>query len=609
MSKFETIGRRTLVCIYILLSVFVAAHLLYSAYSSFTWSKFTLFDYGIYTNMIWNSAHGEPFKVLINDTYLSTHLSFTLALLGPVFWIWNHPFTLSFLQWAMVVGGGLILLAGARKAKVPAVAAWALIFFWLGYRLTQGVVLSEFPGVSAYYLLVPWLYYECAFRKKWAWLPFVLTLGVREEAFILVLPMLLYFSIKDRWKAGYIMCCLAVLYGLLAIFVLYPAINGLSIFDRRGKMVEAVFGGDALGRQIRSILLTVMPALVFAHRRSFALLVFPVTALATVLLSGYATQQGMGSHYGANVMVCLGAAMLEALVQKSRKGDFANGGGFSLLLKGYLLVLLTIGVHIYSGFLFGGGKVGEIYRGPHLRGKIALQAAMQAPREGVMLADHLLVAYVANRSDVITWRYFERFRDEIDVVFTEARLIQRKRGGVLWEWLQEGSWGVVFFDGVFIIMRKGHDSSGNKQVLEDVEHGTVYLPLTPRHGGECVKTKLGRRQIHWCGKGYKTPITLSYGGARYLEPGRYRATFYYRALSPKRVDRGSWGEFSVHKLNDTGKPLAQDEIDHITSAEGHLRQQVLEFEIKSAMHVEVRVTGGDAELWADRVVFTESKKQ
>jgi hypothetical protein len=57
-----------------------------------TWGKFQLVDYGLYVNLIWNTAHGRPFRLLVDESYLTRHLSFTLALLAPFFWIWDHPF-------------------------------------------------------------------------------------------------------------------------------------------------------------------------------------------------------------------------------------------------------------------------------------------------------------------------------------------------------------------------------------------------------------------------------------------------------------------------------------------------------------------------------------
>jgi len=137
----------------------LALGLLWSGFCAFTWRKFGLFDYGVYTNMIWNSGHGQLFRCLLDRTYLATHLSFSLALLGPLFYLWDHPFMLWVAQWLMLISGALILLRGALRAHVPAFLAWAIVLFLFGYHLNQQVLLSEFHGVSAYLLLVPWLYY------------------------------------------------------------------------------------------------------------------------------------------------------------------------------------------------------------------------------------------------------------------------------------------------------------------------------------------------------------------------------------------------------------------------------------------------------------------
>ena len=76
-----------------------AAALLYSAYCAFSWGKFPLYDYVIYTNMLWNSGHGRLFRMLVDQSYLRVHLSFTLALIGPLFRIWDHPFLPALVQW------------------------------------------------------------------------------------------------------------------------------------------------------------------------------------------------------------------------------------------------------------------------------------------------------------------------------------------------------------------------------------------------------------------------------------------------------------------------------------------------------------------------------
>lgn len=587
-------------------AAFVAGHLLYSAWCAFTWSKFTMFDYGIYTNMIWNSAHGAPFKVLVNDTYLSTHLSFTLALLGPFFWIADNPFLLSFLQWLMMLIGGLIILSAAVRSKVPAVMTAALLFFWVGYRFTQGLLLSEFHGVGVYYLLVPWLYYYCSFSKGRAWLPLVFILGVREDAFIFILPLLLYFAVKDKWKTGYILAGLAVLYGAFAIFYLYPQINGLSLFDRRGSVLKIGHKGSNELRMF-SLLWTFLPVLVTVHRKSLAAILFPLFAILSVLASGYPTQQGMGSHYGANVMVCLAMGILEVFVLRCRAGGLAYVQRSDITLRAIMLSIVVVLLHFNSGFICMGGKGDKIYREQCMRGLVALPASRHISKHGILVTQHNLVGFCANRSDVLTWERLRPERDDFDVVFLEARYLNSEYDGKLWQWLEKGEWGVSYFDGEYLIMQKGYDAVSNPYVMDRLRYGTVYFALTPKHGGKDVQMNDGRWVRYWLGKGHRAPITLSFGGNKHLEAGEYSAIFSFRADRPERKCQDNWGWFSVHRLNDGGPPLARQEIMNVAVPSGEYLQQTIKFKVRVPSRIEPRVTGGDAKLWLDQVFFIKNE--
>ena len=232
----------------LLLFTLISLHLLYSAWCALTWSKFTLFAYGIYTNMIWNSGHADWFRVLVDDSYLCTHPSFSLALLGGLFYLWDNPFLLSLVQWIMMVSGALVLVWVLNKSKSPLWAAAGVIVFLAGYKYTQGLLLSEFHTVGAYMLLLPWLYYTCIYAKRMSWIPLLLILGVREDAFLFVSPMLLYFAIRERWKGGYILFSVALCYGILAITLLYPAINGYSLLARRSGDMSGMSGAFFAGK-------------------------------------------------------------------------------------------------------------------------------------------------------------------------------------------------------------------------------------------------------------------------------------------------------------------------------------------------------------------------
>ena len=590
-------------------AVLTAVRLMLSAWCAFTWGKFTMFDYGVYTNMIWNSGHGEWFKVLVNDSYLNTHLSFTLALLGPLFRVWDHPLLLSVVQWLFILSGAAIVFAAARRNRVPVAMSGVLLLFCVGYRFTQGVMLSEFHGISIYYLLVPWLYYCCSFRKSLAWVPLVLILGVREEAFIFILPLLLYFAVKDRWAWGYVFLAVAIIYGVLAILWLYPALTGIEIADRRksamaGGIFARLLDRDEAPLRITSLVWTLLPAFAVIHRKSAAAFVIPIAALLTAVFSGYPTQIGLGSHYGGPVAVCLQVGLLEAVSLRTRRWDESTGAGSRLdvTVRACVILGLVLAFNFHSGFLFGGPKNYDVYREPSLRGRMALRAARQLPKQGVLVTDNSLSGYCANRENILVWKKIKADSPAFEVVFTLASAVGRHLDGRLVELLKAGDLGVRYYDGEHVILQRGYDTSANGPFLDSYRYGPIAIPLTPKHGGEDMLRR-GRAPVrYWEGDGHRAPITLSYGGSRHLDAGRYEAVFRYRAVQPRRDIKHSWGWFSVHVLNEPD-PLVWVDIHRLMTAPGTFTMQRVPFEIHKPASVEIRVTGGDAELWLDSVMF------
>lgn len=88
--------------------------------------KYQLFDYGVYTNMVWNCGAGAPFRIPIYGSYLSTHLSFSLALLGPLLHLWDRPSCLALIQWLMMLAG--VAAAGFWSASSMALRGQALLW-------------------------------------------------------------------------------------------------------------------------------------------------------------------------------------------------------------------------------------------------------------------------------------------------------------------------------------------------------------------------------------------------------------------------------------------------------------------------------------------------
>jgi len=592
--------------ILLVLFALISGHLLYSAWCAFTWSKFTLMDYGVYTNMIWNSGHGDWFRVLVDDNYLSTHLSFSLALLGPLFYIWDNPFLLSLLQWLMMVSGAVFLALVLKKSKSPLWAAAAVMVFLAGYKYTQGVLLSEFHTVGAYMLLLPWLYYTCIYAKRMSWLPLLLILGVREDAFLFVLPLLIYFAIRERWKGGYILFAIALAYGILAITMLYPAINGYSLLARRARdisgMSGAFFAGKAGIYRAQAILWTLLPVLCFAGKRMLPLLIFPSAAVAQCLLSGFSVQQAMGGHYGGPVIVCLAAGVTESLritLHHNRKATR------HMALSLGLLIIVTLCFHLHSGFIFLGGEDYHVYLSPSTKGRLALNVAKQLPKDGVLLTEDRYAGMLANRANLLTWRKYKKDKHTVDLIFANSSFLFNKQDGYWLNKIKKGDFGVRYFDGIFIVVERGYDTTDNNLVLNSITNHFCPVFLTSKQGGIDNINKKGKLIRYWNGNGSKGPICLSFGDFNKLQTGSYEAVYRFSAVTPERNVRDSWGWLSVHHEN-AAEHIAEMMITPLPELDNQQREQRVRFELKKPAIIELRITGADAQLWLDSMWIESS---
>lgn len=592
-----------------------AGAILYSAWCAFTWGRFTLFDYGIYTNFIWNSGRGDLFRVIVDDSYLSTHLSFSLALLGPFYYLWNHPFLLSLLQWLMMVVGAFLLAAALRKSGAPVWAALAVMVFFAGYKYTQAVLLSEFHTVGAYLLLVPWLYYTCVYAKRWAALPLALILGVREDAFLFILPLLLYFAIKDHWKMGYVLAGTAILYGILSITVLYPAINGYGLLARRGGALKGVqigfFEGEPGARRMQSLLWMLLPYLMFVGRRALPMLLFPAAAAAHCLLSGYPTQQSLGSHYGGPVMVCLAVGAAESIRLAWTSQQPRARRLIPWRLAGVIAVTMVF--HAQAGFVALGGRNFEIYSRPMLEGRLALRVARTLPREGILLTENRWAGMCANRPDLLTWKEYDPDRYTVDLLFGRYGALMEENDGFWRREVEAGRYGVRYFDGHFMVLERGYDPAANARTLGHIDQGLRLVAFTFYHGGVGRFDRKGLPVRYWEGDGSRGPINLSFGHYRTLEPGAYEAVLQFRAAPPERKVRDSWGWMSAH-YRDASEAIAERELPPKPPPFEAVREERLTFVLDEQAEVEVRITGADAPLWLDRVwiekddVFLEAVK-
>ena len=575
-----------------------AASILHAALSAFSSRNFLMSDYGVYTNTIWNLSRFNGFAFLIDHSYLKTHLSFSLALLAPLFWIFDSPLTLLVAQWGMMIAGAAILVRLARKCNVSYVLSLPVVFMFIAYPFMQSVMLSEFHGVSLYLVLIPWLIYYLETNKKLAIIPCVMILGLREDAGFMLPLIFIYYAVRDRWKGGYIFAASAIAYSCIAIFFLYPLVTGESLLSIRSSEATAssilnTWNPENLINRLHAtgwILLMALPIIILNFRKSLPLLLFPLLPYLFSMLSGFQRQHSMQFHYPAIILATLIPAIIVSLkgmpTQLKRRTAVSS-----------LIIIVTVGAHLAYGFVLKAPRTHAVYRRINPAGKYILEAASHINKDGVLICNQKLAVFCANRKNITTWRYWKAETYPADSFFvTYGELLNNK---MIIELIEKGIFGVKYCELPFIVVERGFETTKNKELLDFIEHPVVIAAYTSLHVGHNVHIN-DKPYRHWLGNGDDGAQTLLYGQGVRLPAGEYAATFTYRTKTEKELEHSSCGRFSIHLMNQQAH-LAEEEI--VSSVNGEFVTQSVEFEIDKEMKIEPRVITGYAELWISKISF------
>ena len=566
-------------------------------------------DYGVYTNTVWNLGRGNGFKFLVDHSYLKTHLSFSLLLLGPLFALWNNPMLLIVVQWLFLVAGGLILWRIAVRLDLPAQVTWSILLFFSAYPFTQGVMLSEFHGVSSYLLLMPWLVYCLSFRRSWVFVPFLIILGVREDAAFLLPLVFVYYAVRHKWKGGYVYALAAVAYGVLAITVLYPAINHADLFAvRMGE--EPAFGLlRSLTREGRVVrlaasivfLMPVIACLVYSPKGWKPLFIFPAAAYLIAMCSGIPRQYVLSFHYPAALVALTAPAML-LTCHAARPG----AGRRRATILGILLITITVGAHITRGLLPFGGNTSRVYKSVEPTGLTAFRAAQSVPRGGTLVCNRKLAVFCANREHLATWQYWKPDQHPADIFLVLLQEFDDPDKPQLISSLRDGSFGVdsVFFP--YVVMTRGAITDRNAEILEMLGKKMLSLAVMATNGGQNRYVADVGMVRYWDGNGSWAPVMLAHGSSVTLAPGAYTAEFRYKISEPLEPIVNHLGWISIHRHRQV-EPLSRAQISRHADNEDSFGIKALPFELTTPTRVEPRITGGDAQLWLLSVSFVTAQ--
>jgi uncharacterized membrane protein len=299
-------------------------------------------DLAKFDQAIWNTLHGRfLFSTLESQSILGNHFSPFMALLAPLFWIWDDVRVLFLVQTLGLALAGLVLHK-IVQGKHPKLAPWFLLAYYLNPALHE-VALVEFRRVT---LAVPFLalaLYGLYIRKRrWLIVGLAFALLCKEDIGLIVFMMGVYLILFERdWKWGVPLAAVGITWvAAVTLWViptivdltggtdeLYPQINYLCLEgDSYGDILlnllrepqvlfQRMFDREALLALLRIFfpLGLILPFLA----PDWLMLVVP--SLAYMLFSCNAGMHRLQSWYMASVLPGLFAAVAVALTRLSEQ--------------------------------------------------------------------------------------------------------------------------------------------------------------------------------------------------------------------------------------------------------------------------------------------------
>jgi uncharacterized membrane protein len=433
------------------------------------------FDLGNMVQVVWSTAHGDPFRMTDLQgeqiSRLGAHTDVLLAAFAPLWWLWPDPSLLLVTQAVVVALGALPVFWLARKHLGSARAALGFALAYLLYPPVQWLVLDDFHAVA---LACPLLLFGFWFLDEDRLGAFavvaVLAVLTKEEIGFAVAALGVWYALaRRRRRAGLAIAAAGTAVSLLAILGVMPALSGgESDFYRRygevggspGGVVETVltdplhvlgvaFDGRGLGYAARLI---VPAALVLLAPLT---LVAAIPELAFNLLSSAPTQTSIHFHYTAAVTPALiaGSVFGAARIARRRPGTAMPLAGAAVALA--LASGWWLGPLPYPG---GEDLAADDWRVED-HDKAAQRALDRIPSDAVVSASNDLGAHLSERRRILSFPY----RQDADWIAVDERrpsyadrAVAPVEAAAAVAWLRrDPDWRLVYEeDGVLVFRRR-----------------------------------------------------------------------------------------------------------------------------------------------------------
>jgi len=173
-----------------------------------------VFDLGIFDQGVWLlSRFKTPFVTLRGLNLFADHSSWILVLIAPLYWVWSDVRVLLLLTVLAVTAGGPLVYAIARTEGIRKPLAAALAAAYLLHPAVAWNAWDVFhPEVLAVPLLLAAYLFASRRHLKLAAVALLLTLLVKEDAALVVVPFALYLGWRFKaWRMSGVVITWSVL--------------------------------------------------------------------------------------------------------------------------------------------------------------------------------------------------------------------------------------------------------------------------------------------------------------------------------------------------------------------------------------------------------------
>lgn len=477
----------------------------YASYFSFFtlrnhWNLGTsAYDMGIEDNVVFNAMRGELLKASPifgpDGTHLGHHATFFAYLLVPFYAIAPRAETLLIIQ-ATLIGAAVIPLFLFARNRLGPYQAVMIAAMYVIYAPLHGANLYDFHYPPLGIGFVFWLAYLVDIGKyRWAVIPLLLSLSVREDLALSVFVLGAYFLLsRTRPRAGLALALVGVGYFLTMKMAVMPFFQeGKLTFvwyyeklipaggpNGFGGVLLTIFGnpGFTLGTLLTSAkvkyFLQVMVPFAFLPFRKPIGLVFCLPGLIMTLLASRSALFDIGFQYTAHWALEMFLASIVVLTMVKAPMQVGDVCGETRVRSWMIaLALAMVATSYQHGAIFqhntarGGFSAFRFERTEkdveRYEQLISLRALI--PPEAKVAGTEDVLAHVSNRPDAYTIR-------TVGIRDAEYILFPVSIGGVDLErihpMVDDGTFGVVEIAGRFVLAQRGHSTERNADALKSI---------------------------------------------------------------------------------------------------------------------------------------------